>query len=383
MSWLFFNKLNCTPLSKTEGGAPQIDEDFLDSVKHIKFVQDLIDSKKLKKLLSTYVEGFIERFHNGKIYPSFLQFGTTSGRYSCTNPNLQNLVSIKDEESGVSPLVLKYANQIRKGIAVTSQYQIVNADFSQLEVVCFSIASGETIIQDMFRNNLDFYSGVAIKVWKIPNVSADKKAPNFLKKINPTARQNSKQFALGIPYGAAAHRISEMLKISKQEAQHIIDDYLESFPQLAQWMEEQKQQVITQGFVKNMFGRIRHLEKAKNLHEWYGEKLLDWKWADKNGLSDERRTLKNLINLSRNYPIQSLAACIVNRSAIEIMKTIDKEDIKAYPILQVHDELTFVCTIEHSQRLKEIMKHCMENTVKLPVALTAEPLIADNWGDAK
>jgi hypothetical protein len=298
--------------------------------------------------------------------------------------NCQNLPRIKDEDdSNINPLVLNYANKIRTSIRAPENYVLVNADYSSLEPICFSVASGETLIQDVFIKGYDLYSQIGINTFNITDASADKKSPSYLKNKYPEKRQIAKSITLSIPYGSESHRVSQMLSCSIKEAQDVIDKYLGAFPQLSQWMEDQKNLALTQGYVTSMFGRIRHLPEAKTLYEFYGERLLDYRWAKSQGLSEERYKLKNLINNSRNFPIQSLAASIVNRAAIEIMKEINKLNLDVRPILQVHDELTFLAHKDIAEQFLIIMQNKMENTTKLPVPLTASPIIGTVWSEVK
>ena len=116
------------------------------------FCDKIIEYKKLQKLSGTYIDGILNREYQGIVYASFLMFGTTSGRFSSGDPNLQNLPRVKDEESNLSPLVLKYTNAIKKGFVAREGYKIVNADYSQLEPCAFAAACGDEKLQAVFHN---------------------------------------------------------------------------------------------------------------------------------------------------------------------------------------------------------------------------------------
>lgn len=380
---LIFNQWGFSPEDKTPTGKPKIDDDYLESLKGNPVIEKLKDFKKLNKLLSTYVEGILDRQIDGVIYTSMLQFGTTSGRFSSRDPNLQNQPRIKDDDSGLSQLVLKYVNAIRRGFVAGLGCKIVNADYASLEPVCFAHVSGDEKLRNVFRNGEDLYSRVGIETFNISGVSAVKKDPNYLKNIHPEIRQTSKVIALAIPYGAEAARISQELGVSFREAQEIIDKYLNGFPELKKYMARQNYAAKTKGFVTTEFGRIRHLKEAKAIYTLYGENIIDWKFANKNQKLDIRRKIKNSLNNAKNFPIQGLAAHIVNRAMIAIARAFRKEGLDASIRLQVHDEITCIASEAHAQRASEIIKECMENTTKISVPLIAEPLIADNWAEAK
>lgn len=173
------------------------------------------------------------------------------------------------------------------------------------------------------------------------------------------------------------------MSVSYQEAQQIIDNYLDAYPGLKSYMSSCDRQVCLHGFVKTKFGRIRHLPLAKELFKKYGLKLLDKKFARDNGLDEIRWKFKNMLNLAKNFPIQGVAAHTVNRAAIAINRRMRDNNIEGCIVAQVHDELTVLTRVEHAEAVKQIMKECMETTTRLSIPLKAEPLISDNWAEAK
>lgn len=380
---LVFNKWGFQPEEHTPGGKPKIDDDYFETLKGNPVVDKLKDYKKLNKLLSTYVEGILDRQMDGIIYTSMLQFGTTSGRYSSRDPNLQNQPRIKDEDSGLSALVLKYVNAIRKGFIAGPNRKVVNADYSSLEPVCFAHASGDEKLRDVFRKGEDLYSRVAIETLGLSQYSALKKDPMYLKLHKPEFRQNAKIFCLAVPYGAEASRISDEMGISYKDADDIIQKYLNGFPGLKKYMYRCNHLAKTNGYAKTEFGRIRHLKEAKAIHTLYTDKIMEYKYAKKMSLEDVRRKYKNCLNNAKNFPIQGLAAHIVNRAMIAIAREFKKQGIQGWIALQVHDEITCIVIEEHADRAAKIVKDKMENTTKISVPLQAEPLIANNWGEAK
>jgi DNA polymerase I-like protein with 3'-5' exonuclease and polymerase domains len=378
LGWLFFEHFMETPLSKTDGGDNQCDDKFLDSIKdnHL-IVALLIDYKKLKKLSSTYIEGVLERHIDGVIYTSLLQFGTTSGRYSSTDPNLQNIPRVKDDEAELSPLVLHYTNAIKRGFVSPVGYRIVNADYSQLEPRAFAEASGDKLLQAAFQRGEDLYGSIAVNVWNL-----DCK-PNEVKKKYPEYRQKAKVIALAVVYGAEAGRISKLMNIPFMEAQEIIDSYLDSYPGLRLYMKKCDDAVCKDGYIATKFGRIRHIPEAKGIYKLHGYKLLDKRWAKHNGKDELRWKFKNFLNNSKNFPIQGVAAHTVNRAAIAIAKRFKECKIDGGLVMQVHDELTSIVREDQAEEAAKIVKYCMETTTKLSVPLIADPVIATNWADSK
>lgn len=377
---------NLTPLEKTETGKPRVDDDFLESVKNIyPEIEKLIEFKKLNKLQSTYIEGILERQVDGIIYASMLQFGTTSGRFSSRNPNLQNLPRVKGDDADLSPLVLKYTNAIRKGFICRDGYKLVDMDYSSLEPRCFAHMSGDKGLQEIFEKNEDFYSSIAKRVKKYgPEVSTYKKdKETFLGTLFPEVRNIFKAMALAVAYGAEGHRIGELLGLDKREGSKLVAEYLLAYPNLHKYMRMCDYEAKNHGLVKTIFGRIRHLKQCKTMYNLYGDDLLDYKWSAKRNMLKYRREYKNLLNNAKNFKIQGLAAHIVNRAMINIQKEFIAKGLDAHIILQVHDEIIVECADNIVETVKEIMRRHAENVVKLSVPLIAEPKAANTWAEAK
>lgn len=378
LKWLFFDHLGETALSKTDGGSPQVDEDFLDSVKDSHgWVQLLLDYKKLMKLKSTYIEGILDRQIDGVIYSSYIQFGPPSGRFASKNPNLQNLPRVKEDDAGLSELVLNYVNSIKRGFIAPEGHLLVNADYSQLEPRAFAEACEDKLLQQVFLDNEDLYGSIACRVFKLSCTA------NEVKKLHPEQRQKAKVIALAVVYGAEAGRISKLMNISYLEAQEVISDYLNSYPGLKKYMADCNKEVCTKGYVKTKFGRVRHLPMAKYYYEKYGGQLLDKRWAKSNGLEEESWKFKSMLNLAKNYKIQGVAAYVVNLATIAINRELKARGIKGEIVAQTHDEVTCIVPQEHAEEVKEIVKRCMEETTRLSIPLKTEPLIGPNWAVVK
>lgn len=388
LGYILYTALDITPKVFTKGGKPSttaaVIEEIIEKYKdQTSWAQKLYDLKKLSKLLSTYVMGILDRQIDGVIYASMLQFGTTSGRFSSRNPNLQNLPRIKDEDSNLSELVLKYVNEIKKGFIAPKGYKIVNADYSTLEPRSFAAASGSKELQAVFFRGEDLYSKIAIDIFKLKNCSAYKKDINYVGKLYPEYRQTVKVFSLATVYGASPSRIAQLLDKPYRDAANLIDLYLDAYPDLKKYMNKCDYLAKTKGCVKTDFGRIRHLNEASIIYYLYSDKILDYKWASSTGKEDIRRRYKNLLNNAKNFPIQGLAAHIVNRALIATSKSFIENNIDGFIINQIHDEITCLVRDDQALQAATLLKNCMENTTKIAVPLIAEPIIADNLANAK
>jgi DNA polymerase-1 len=330
------------------------------------------------------MDRFLDNHENGRYYFYYKQHGTVSGRYGS---DAQQLPRPK-EEGDDDPIVIEYNNLIRAFFIPGEDGVFIDDDYSSLEPSVFAHVSGDKGLMDIFHNNWDFYSTIAIKTEGYDEYSPDKNSDNFLRKHLPKVRNKAKAYALGIPYGMGAYALGMNLGISTKEAKKLVDGYLNGFPELKKWMETSKKQAKTQGFVKTQVGRIRHLPKVKEIHKNLGDALLDWNI--KNQLSREygvdnikklSKDYVNGLNASMNSQIQSLAASIVNRAAIAINRRFKQSGINGWVCAQIHDQL--VIEVEHA-RAKEaanIVQDCMENTTKLNVPLYAIPQITKNLRD--
>lgn len=379
--------LGIKPLSSTKTGRPQFDDDFIQhlaDVEKLPWAKDLGNYNKLVKILGTYIDRFLEAQEDGKYYFSYKQHGTISGRYS---GDAQQFPRPK-EEGELDSVVLKYVNAVRAFFISAPNRIFIDCDYESLEPHVFSHVSGDEGLRDIFRKGHDFYSSVAIPTESIQNASADKKAPNYLGKLNKPARQNAKSYVLGIPYGMSAYALGMALGISTADAQKLVDSYLNSFPNLRAWMKDSERQVQINGFVKTQTGRIRHLPKVPPLYKRHGDKLKDWRYKrqlesklGKDVVKFMVMDYKNGLNNAKNYQIQGLSASIVNRAAIAIAKEFKKRKINAWVCAQIHDQLIFDIPEDKKEECAVFIQDLMENTTKLSVDLKAPPSLAHNWRD--
>lgn len=252
---------------------------------------------------------------------------------------------------------------------------------------CFADDAGDEALINIFTKNLDMYSVVAIMAEDIRDASADKKAENFLKKKYPQKRQNAKAYALGIRYGMKEFKLAKSLDISEDKAAEIIANYFKAFPGLKAKMDKYLREVKTTGKVTSKFGRVRHLPRAKEIYQKFGDGILDFrnlkKISIKTGVPmDELRLIRkeynNLLNNALNFPIQSAATSIVNRAAIAMTRQFIENKMDAWVSLQIHDQLVTTCKEELCESGKTIVQYAMEETNKLSMPLVAKPEIAGN-----
>jgi len=195
-------------------------------------------------------------------------------------------------------------------------------------------------------------------------------------------RQLWKVPTLGIVYGMEESRLMASIGCDRKKATEIITGYLNTYPELKKYMQDCNWSAKKDGYVKTLFGRKRHLQEAASLFKQHGNALLNWKWAKQNNLLAERYRFKTLLNNAKNFPIQGLAAHIINRAMILIEQEFKKRNLDAYIALMIHDQVVCIAKEEIAEEVKDIMRDKMQNVVKLNIPLIAEPKIADNLAES-
>ena len=381
---IVFTYMGIKAKSKTRKGQAQFDMTMLEELaKTYAWAENLRIYNKLLKIKSTYVDRFRDRNEDGRYYFYFKQNGTVSGRYGSDAQQLPKPL----EEGEDAPIIMKYVNIVRAFLIAGNGRKVIDSDYESLEPHCFASVTGDKKLQEIFDNGWDFYSYVAIQTENLEGVSADKKADNYLKKLDPVKRNKAKAYSLGVAYGMEAYALKMTLGVDQKTAEELIKGYLDGFPQLKEWRENSRLQVKDKGFIKNYVGRIRHIPKVKKIYEKFGERILDWRFRSqlseqygKDQVLKVYRDYRNGLNNCLNFQLQSLAASVVNRAALKINRKAKELNIDAIVQAQVHDQLIINIKEDQAEVFAPYVQEIMENTTKLPgVTLKAPPEIADNW----
>lgn len=386
MSEIVFNFMGIKPVSKTDKGTPQFNDAMIQELENQghEWARKLGNYNKLVKIKGAYIDRFLDAQEDGIFYPSFFQHRTISGRYGS---DMQQLNRPK-EEGELDPIVLKYNNIIRKFFIAGKGRKFIDNDYESLEPHVFAHVSGDDGLKDIFRKGHDFYSTIAIATEKLDDVSADKKAENYLGAVNKPLRQKAKAYSLGVPYGMKGYALGMSLGIDTEDAEELIEGYLSGFPELREWMQTSEQQAKSLGYVESEVGRKRHLPQVKKIARVHGDKILDYKYRNKlnkrlgkDVVLNLYRDYKNGLNNAKNFQIQSLSASIVNMAAIEINKELQNRGIDGWVALQIHDQLVVNVPEENAEECRDLVEDIMENNYKISIALRAPAEIADNLYD--
>lgn len=381
---IVFDYMGIKPLSYTKKNSPQFNDTMIEYLADsgYNWAKLLRDYNKLCKINGTYIDRPLNNHEEGIYYPYFKQHGTISGRYSS---DLQQLPRPK-ETGELSSDVLYFTNKIREFYIARDGRVFIDSDYESLEPHVFSSVSSDQRIMDIFRKGHDFYSTIAIATENLKDVSADKKADNYLGKVNKPKRSSSKIYSLGIPYGLKAFKLSKLLNVSVEEAEKLINNYLNSFPDLKKWMEDTGSFVRKSGYITTKSGRKRHLNKVKTLYDIHKDNLLNYKYRStlsrrygKEEVLSIYRDFTNGINNAYNFQIQGLAASIVNRAMINISREFKKRGIDGWICATIHDQIIADVPESRAEECKNLVEEIMCNSFKLDVELKAPAQIARNF----
>ena len=324
-----------------------------------KWVETLLEYQRKTKLLNTYVDGITERTQYGIIYPSFLQHGTSSGRYSSRNPNFQNLP--RDDK------------RIKSCVVARPGKSFVGADYSQLEPRVFAYFSDDDRLLASFKGTDDFYSVIGMEVYGKNDCTPHKEGSGEAFGVKyKKLRDLSKTIALAATYGATAHQLASTTGKTIEDTQNDLDNYFEKFPGVAKMMTQSHEMAKKDGCVVSLFGRPRRIPDAAKINRIYGNKPH----------AELPYEARKLLNLSVNHRIQSTGASIMNRAAIRFCQLVKDAGLDAPIVLQVHDQLVAECSDEIANDIALLMEEAMINTVVLPtIALEAIPRIGKSLAD--
>ena len=302
----------------------------------------ILDYRQLSKLQSTYVEGLQKVISDDKrIHTRFNQTLAQTGRLSSIDPNLQNI-----------PVRLEEGRKIRKAFKPTSSDSVIlSADYSQIELRVLAHITQDESMKEAFINGHDIHTATAMKVF---DVEADE--------VDSLMRRQAKAVNFGIVYGISDYGLSQSLGITRKKAKIFIDDYLDSFPGVKQYMSDIVKDAKAQGYVETLLHRRRYIPDITS--------------RNFNLRSFAERT-------AMNTPIQGSAADIIKLAMVKFDKEVQSTNYHAKLLLQVHDELIFEVPKEEVDSFSQFVEDIMESALDLDVPLKVDSSYGETWYDAK
>lgn len=338
---ILFGKLGLPVVKKTAKGQASTNEEVLQELAlDFPLPKLIIEYRELAKLKSTYTDALVAEVDpiTKRIHTSFNQALTTTGRLSSSKPNLQN-IPIRTEEG----------RKIRQAFIAKAGYQLISADYSQIELRLMAHFSGDETLISAFNNDLDIHRATASEVFHTP-----------LEEVSSELRRSAKAINFGLIYGMGAFGLAKQLDISRTQAQDYIQRYFSRYPSILQFMEDAKEKARQNCYTETLLGRRLPLPEI-------------------NGSGMQKAGAERV---AVNAPLQGTAADIIKLAMIEVDKQLAQSGLDAKLLLQVHDELVVEASGKDAEKVATLLKDAMEKVIELKVPLKVEVQIGNNWDEA-
>ena len=339
---ILFEKLKLPVYKKTKSGY-STDKEVLEAIENShEIVPAILEYRSLAKLKSTYIDGLINAVESdGRIHTTFMQAVTATGRLSSVEPNLQNI-----------PVRTEMGSKIRECFTVSSnEFKMIDADYSQIELRVLADMANDANMIDAYNKDEDIHSITASQVFNVP-----------LEDVTKELRSKAKAVNFGIVYGISDYGLAKNIHSTRAEAKEYIENYLNHYTGIANYMKEVIKSGEENGYVVTKFGRRRNVPELKSANyntKNFGERV------------------------AMNMPIQGTAADIMKIAMNNLYKKFKENNLKSKIVMQVHDELIVEAVIAEIDKVKEFMLDSMENATKLKVPLAVDINIGDSWLEAK
>lgn len=361
LNTLLFETLKLQPkvTSKGKSGLISVDKSHLTKLKDDhEMIPLILDYRKINTLLNFCNQ--LKEVHpkTKRLHCNLNQIGTATGRFSCSNPNLQNIpnVKLKDREKETDE-IKTIESELREVFIAEKDCVLIGADYSQIELRMMTEMSLDSFLLNAYNNDIDIHKLTASKVFNCSKIS----------EVTEEQRKIAKTINFGLIYGMSAVGLAESLTAitkkhhSKEDAEKMMSDYFAQFKGVKSCLEGLVDYADRHGYSRTLFGRTRPIpELASN---------------DLNIREKGKR-------LAMNSPVQGSAADIIKMAMVNCDKAIAEKGLQSKMILQIHDELLFEVPKSEVEIMEKLIKHEMENVVKLSIPLIIELGKGDNWAEA-
>jgi DNA polymerase-1 len=318
----------------------------------------VLEHRTLSKLKSTYVDALpaLMETETGRVHTDFNQAVTATGRLSSSNPNLQNI-----------PIRTEFSRRIRKAFLPEAGWQLISADYSQIELRILTHLSGEEVLVEAYRNGDDVHALTARLLLEKDEVSADE-------------RRLGKTINFGVIYGMGAQRFARETGVSQAQAKEFLTKYKQRYPKVFAFLELQERLALSRGYVETILGRRRPFAfDPSGLGRLLGKDPLeiDLEVARRGGMEAQQ------LRAAANAPIQGSSADIIKLAMVQLHHKLAASGLPARLLLQVHDELVLEAAPEALDQVLSLTRETMERAVELSVPLLVETGVGPNWMEAK
>ena len=318
----------------------------------------VLEHRTLSKLKSTYVDALpaLMEPETGRVHTDFNQAVTATGRLSSSNPNLQNI-----------PVRTEFSRRIRQAFLPEAGWQLISADYSQIELRILAHLSGEEVLVEAYNNGEDVHALTARLLLEKDEVSADE-------------RRLGKTINFGVIYGMGAQRFARETGVSQAQAKEFLSKYKQRYPKVFAFLELQERLALSRGYVETILGRRRPFSfDPSGLGRLLGKDPLelDLDVARRGGMEAQQ------LRAAANAPIQGSSADIIKVAMVQLHHKLAASGLAARLLLQVHDELVLEAAPDAVEAVVNLTRETMERAVALSVPLRVETGVGPNWMEAK
>ncbi|MBU1150853.1 MAG: DNA polymerase I [Proteobacteria bacterium] len=338
---ILFEKLGLPRGRKTKEGY-STDVDVLSSLsKSHELPAEILAYRGMVKLKSTYIDALPEMVHprTGRVHTSYNQTVTATGRLSSSNPNLQNI-----------PIRTLEGKRIRQAFIAPPGWEIISADYSQIELRVLAHFSGDETLIAAFAAGEDIHSRTASDIFGV-----------FPEMVNPDMRRQAKVINFGVLYGMSAFGLAKELGITQKLAQAYIDGYFQKYAKVRDYLDGLLAQARREGYVTTLLRRRRYLPEIN---------------------SPQPAVRQFAERMAINAPIQGTAADLIKVAMVRIFRRLNGKSLSAVMIMQVHDELVFEAPAAEREAVMSLVREEMEGVLRLSVPLRVEIAAGKNWDEA-
>jgi len=336
---VLFEELRLPGGRRTKSGY-STDASVLDGLRGIHpVIEALLEYRQLSKLKSTYIDALPALINPNtmRVHTSFNQTGTTTGRLSSSDPNLQNI-----------PIRGELGRQVRQAFTAADDWLLLGADYSQIDLRVMAHLSQDPHLLAAFNRDEDIHRATASEVFAVP--------PS---EVTPEMRRVAKTVNFGVIYGMSGYGLEQATELSREEASRFITTYFEKHQGVKQYIEATKRLAREQGYVQTVLGRRRYIPEVN---------------------SPNAQVRAAAERMAINMPVQGTSADIIKIAMINLYREMERRGLRSRMTLQVHDELVFEVSQGELGEVRGLVEEIMPQAMKLSVSLKVEDKVGKNWG---
>lgn len=339
---ILFDEMKLPVQKRTNKGAPSTDQESLEKLAALghELPTKIVEHRQVSKLKSTYVDALptLVNPKTNRVHTSFNQTVAATGRLSSSEPNLQNI-----------PIRTEQGQQIRRAFLAEEGWQLLTADYSQIELRLLAHFSEDENLQKAFANDQDIHTSVAMQIFGVEESD-----------VTSSMRRSAKTVNFGVVYGISPHGLAERLEISRDEASKFIDAYFARYPRVQEYQQRLLDDCRRDGYVPTVLGRRRYIEGIRPVSSYHQRN------------QPEREAI--------NMQVQGSAADLIKLAMLNIHHRIKEASLQSRMLLQIHDELVFEMPEDEERTLKQLVQKEMIGPIEKKLGLTVPLKVDMNQG---